>query len=87
MYNFLKMYMEVAYNTDIPRSSCICEVCKNTLLLAKGINSSLNSSDTLSSIAHDLVETHTCNLSSKDYCFETPQNVYNRDYCSKQMFI
>ena len=38
MYNFLKMHKEVAYNSDIPHSSCLCEVCENALLLAKGIN-------------------------------------------------
>ena len=43
------------------------EVCENASLLEKGINSSLKSSDTLSPTAHDLVETHTYNLSSKDY--------------------
>ena len=66
MYNFLKMHKEVACNSDIPHSSCLCEVCKNASLLARGINSSLKSSDILSPTAHDLVETHTCDSSSKD---------------------
>ena len=35
-------------------------------LLAKGINSSLKSSDILSPGVHDLVETHTYDSSSKD---------------------
>ena len=65
MYNFLKMHKEVAYNSDIPHSFCLCEVRENTSLLAKGINSSLKSSDALSLTAHDLVETHTCDSSSK----------------------
>ena len=39
------MHKEVAYNSDIPHSSCLCEV---------------------SSTAHDLVETHTCDSSSND---------------------
>ena len=41
MYNFLKMHKEVAYNSDIQHSSCLCEVRENASLLAKGINSSL----------------------------------------------
>ena len=61
-----KMHKEVVYNSDIPHSFCLYEVCKNASVLVKGINSSLNSSDILSLTAHDLVETHTCNLSSKD---------------------
>ena len=64
MYNFLKMH-KVAYNSDIPHSPCLCEVCENASLLAKGINSNLKSSDILPT-AHDLVETHTCDSSSKD---------------------
>ena len=60
------MHKEVAYNSDIPHPSCLCEVCGNTSLLMKGINSSLKSSNILLPTAHDLVETHTCDLSSKD---------------------
>ena len=67
MYNFLKMHKEVTYNSDIPRSSCLFEVYKNASLLAKEINSSLKSSDILSPTAHDLVEIHTRNSSSKNY--------------------
>ena len=59
MYNFLKTHKEVAYNSDIPQSSCLFKVCKNASLLAKGINSSLKSSDILSPTDHDLVETQT----------------------------
>ena len=66
MYNFLKMHKEVAYNSGIPYSSCLCKVCENASLLAKGINSKLKSSDILSPSAHDLIETHTCYSSSKD---------------------
>ena len=62
IYNFLKMRKEVAYNSDIQHSFCLC---KNPSLFAKGINSSLKSSDILSPTAHNLVETHTCDSSSK----------------------
>ena len=67
MYKFLKIHKEVAYNSDIPHSSCLCEVCEKSFLLAKGINSSLKSSDILSPTAHNLVETHICDSSSKDF--------------------
>ena len=62
------MHKEVAYSSDIPHSSCLCEVCENALLLVKGINSSdINkSSDILLSIAHSLVETQACDSTSKD---------------------
>ena len=51
MFNFLKIHKDVAYNSEIPQSSCLCEVCENTLLLVKRINSSLKSSDILSPTA------------------------------------
>ena len=60
------MHKEVAYNSDIPHSSCLCEVCKNTSVLAKGINSGLKSSDILSSLLTIWLKTHTCDSSSKD---------------------
>ena len=60
------MHNEVAYNSDIPRYSCLCEICENASLLAKGINSSFKSTDILSFTAHTLVETYTCDSSSKD---------------------
>ena len=34
IYNFLKMYKEVGYSSDIPHPSCLCKVCKNASLLA-----------------------------------------------------
>ena len=67
MYNFLKMDKEVAYNSDIPHSSCLCEVSENVSLLAKGLNSILNSSDILSPTAHE----HTCDLAQRIACLET----------------
>ena len=66
MYNFLKMHKEVSCNNDIPNSSCLCEVYENASLLAREINSSLKSSDILLPTAHNLVKTHTWDLSSKD---------------------
>ena len=60
------MHKEVAYDSDIQHSSCLCEVCKKASFLAKGKNSSLKSSDILLPTAHDLVETQACDLSSKD---------------------
>ena len=32
MYNFLKMHKELADNSDLPHSSCLCEVCENASL-------------------------------------------------------
>ena len=38
IYNFFKIHKEVAYNSDIPHSSSLCEVCKNALVERNKIN-------------------------------------------------
>ena len=38
---FLKGYKELAWNDQIPQSSCLYDLCENAVLLAKGINLSL----------------------------------------------
>ena len=58
------MHKELVYNSDIPQSSCLCEVCENASLLANGINPSLKSSDKLLSTPPNLVEIHTCDSTS-----------------------
>ena len=89
MYNFLIIHKEVAHNSDIPHSSCLREVCENASPLAKGINSSLKS-PILSPTAHDLVETHTCDSSSKDCMLRNCPECLKPGYrylISKQMLI
>ena len=66
VYDFLKMHKEVAYSSDIPRPSCLCEVCENASLFAKGKNSSLKSNYILSPTAQNLFKTCTCHSSSKN---------------------
>ena len=43
LYVFLKGHKGIAWNDQIPQSSYLCKLCKNAVLLAKGINSSLRS--------------------------------------------
>jgi len=38
LYNFVRNHKQFVYNQDIPQGSCLCEVCENACLLAKGIN-------------------------------------------------
>ena len=61
LYEFLKGHKELAWNDQIPQSSCLCEVCENAVLLAKGVNSSRKSN------VHDLIEANACD-SSQDVC-------------------
>ena len=53
----------INYNRDIPQSSCLCEVCENVCLLAKGINKSCKLN--LAVNPHDLVESFSCTSTSK----------------------
>ena len=41
LYEFLKYHMEYCYNQNIPHGSCLCEICGNCVLLAKGLNTRL----------------------------------------------
>ena len=66
LLEFLKGHKKLAWNDQILKSSCLCELCENTVLLAKGINSSLRSK-ILTSNVHDLAEANTC-TSSQDVC-------------------
>ena len=63
LYDFLKVHKEYAFNKNIPHGSCLCEICENTTLLAKGLNKVLENS--IPSNPHDLVEKFACNLSLK----------------------
>ena len=62
LYEFLKGHKELAWNDQIPQSSCLYELCENTVLLAKGINSSLRSK-ILATNVHDLAEANACDSS------------------------
>lgn len=67
VHEFFKGTKElVAWNDQIPQSSCLCELCENAVLLAKGINLSLKSK-ILATNVHDLVESNSCD-SSGDVC-------------------
>ena len=41
LYEFLKGHKELVWNDQLPQSSCLCKLCENAVLSAKGINLSL----------------------------------------------
>ena len=55
LYNYVKSRIQLIFNRDIPHGSCLCEICENACLLAKGINKSKKTS--LETNPHDLVKT------------------------------
>ena len=61
LYNFLKSHKQYIFNRDIPHSSCLCEICENSVLMAKGISKSLtNEMKDVSLNPHDIVEQYSC---------------------------
>lgn len=63
LYDFLKAHKEYSYNKNIPHGSCLCEICENCVLLAKGLNKKLE--EPLPTDPHDLVEKFACDLNIK----------------------
>ena len=51
LYDFLKTHKEYSYNKNIPHGSCLCDICENCVLLAKGLNRKLE--EPLPKNAHD----------------------------------
>ena len=65
LYNFIRNQKQLIYNQNIPQGSCLCEVCENSCLLAKGINKYANTD--LPTNPHDIVEENCCD-STDDHC-------------------
>ena len=72
LYGFIKAHKQFVFNRDIPQGSCLCELCENTRLLAKGLNKRFRLS--LPTDTHNLVEENACGSSSASCmtgeCFE-----------------
>ena len=62
MYSFFKRYKQYVFNKHIPQSTCLCEICENVSLLAKGLNKCVNAG--LPTNAHDIVGSYSCDSSS-----------------------
>ena len=77
------------FNKDIPQASCICEICKNLILLAKSMCPILNL--LIQTNIHILVESYSCDSSSKscmysacDKCCDTRLKVEGfKDVCTE----
>ena len=72
LYAFLKSRKELVFNRDIPQSSCLCKICKNILLLSKGIVSSAKIA--LANNVQLLIEDFWCNTQSSECTHSTCVN-------------
>ena len=65
LYGFFKAHKQFVFDRDIPRGSCLCEVCENACLLAKGLNKRFRLS--LPTDPRNLVKENACDSSSAPY--------------------
>ena len=80
LYNFFKAHKQYIWNKNIPESSCLCEICKNACLLAKGINKHLKFN--LPTTPHGLVEKFSCSREStcmNNTCLECVEPLWNNN--------
>ena len=60
-YKFIKARKQYIYNNKIPQNTCLCEICVNTSLLGKGLQSKDVPFD-----PHSIVEKYSYDLESKE---------------------
>ena len=72
MYGFLKSKKQFIWNRNIPEFSCLCEVCENVCLFARGINKKLKLS--LPTNPHGLVEENSCDSNESSCMTGTCEN-------------
>ena len=60
LYDFIKNHKQYIYNKNIPHTSCLCDTCENSVLLAKGINSCKKMPDGIPETLHDIVDRYSC---------------------------
>ena len=59
-YDFIKNHNQYIHKKNIPHTSCFCDTCEDSVLLAKGINSCKNVPNGLPEKRHDIVERYSC---------------------------
>ena len=81
LYDFTKTHKQFIYNKDIPHTSCLCDTCENTVLLAKGLNKRLPSSSRLPENPHDIVEKYSCSSDNKQCMSNNCEKCSSGDFC------
>ena len=63
-HKFIKARKQYIFNCKIPYNTCLCGTCKNTFLLARGLNKACKKSIPCNPSA--IVEEYSCNSNKKD---------------------
>ena len=63
-YKFIKARKQYNFNCKIPLNTCLCETCKNAVLLARGLNQTCKK--LIPCDPQAIVEEYSCNLNKKD---------------------
>ena len=56
IYELTKCHREYVYNKGIPQSTCLCDICKDSIYLVKGINAKLSKAEQLPTNPNNSVE-------------------------------
>ena len=64
-YKFIKVRKQYIFNCKIPQNTCLCETCKNVVLLARALNQACNKS--IPCDPHEIVEEYSCDSKKKEY--------------------
>ena len=71
LYELIKCHKEYVFNKSIPQSTCLCEICENTVFLMKGLNKSIKKQEKMLPMnPHDIVERFSCDSGFKE-CMAT----------------
>ena len=71
LYYFLKLHKEYTFKSNIPYTSCLCKICGNSSLFAKGLNNRKKIfRERFPTNPHGLVEKFSCNSDEGNFMLE-----------------
>ena len=62
LYELIKANKQYIYNKNIPRATCLFEICENAVFFMQGLNKSIPKELNLPSNLHDIVEKLSCDF-------------------------
>ena len=81
IYDFIKSNKQFIFNKNIPHTSCLCDICENVVMLAKGLNNSKRLPERIPETPHDLVEQYSCSTDQKSCMYNECTDCSNGKLC------